>query len=156
MNHTLKVPMRDEANRLLAEAESSNPGPWAQHSRYVAQAAELIAARAGLPQLAPETAFAMGLLHDIGRRAGVSDLRHTLDGYRYLLGLGYADAARICLTHSFPIQDARSGSGVWDCSEDEYQFVEDFLAGAEYSEYDRLLQLCDALALPGGFCLIEK
>jgi hypothetical protein len=153
MNLSLKVPTRDEAGQLMAEAESRNPGRWAQHSRYVAQAAELIAVHAGLD---PEVAFVMGYLHDIGRRAGVTDLRHALDGYRYLLGLGYDDAARICLTHSFPVQDARSGSGVWDCSEEEYQFVADFLLSVDYTEYDRLIQLCDAIAQPDGFCLIEK
>ncbi len=32
----------------------------------------------------------------------------------------------------------------------------DFLAKTEYDDYDRLLQLSDALALPDGLCLIEK
>ncbi len=27
---------------------------------------------------------------------------------------------------------------------------------AVYDDYDRLVQLCDALALPTGFCLLEK
>ena len=27
---------------------------------------------------------------------------------------------------------------------------------AIYDDYDRLVQLCDALALPTGFCLLEK
>ena len=26
----------------------------------------------------------------------------------------------------------------------------------EFDEYDRLIQLCDAVALPSGFCLVEK
>jgi hypothetical protein len=149
-----KVPTREEASRMMAEAERRNPGPWAQHSLFAAQAAELIAARH--PRLDAETAFVLGYLHDIGRREGVTDLRHALDGYRYLMGLGFDDAARICLTHSFPIQDVQSGSGVWDCSEEELQAAAELLAGMEYTEYDRLLQLCDALALPSGFCLIEK
>jgi hypothetical protein len=34
--------------------------------------------------------------------------------------------------------------------------VRQYLARIEYSPYDRLIQLCDALALPDGFCLIEK
>ena len=33
----------------------------------------------------------MGLLHDIGRREGVTGMRHTLDGYRYLLEQGFDD-----------------------------------------------------------------
>jgi len=39
---------------------------------------------------------------------------------------------------------------------EERKFVKDYLAGIEYTEYDRLIQLSDALALPSGFCLIEK
>ena len=31
-----------------------------------------------------------------------------------------------------------------------------FVKDAVYDDYDRLVQLCDALALPNGFCLLEK
>ena len=31
-----------------------------------------------------------------------------------------------------------------------------FVKDAVYDDYDRLVQLCDALALPTGFCLLEK
>ena len=139
---------------MLLQGEKCNPGTWVQHSRYVAQAAELIASRH--PDLDPTTACILGILHDIGRREGVTDLRHTVDGYHYLVNQGYPDAARICLTHSFIIKDIRAYSGKRDCSEADCQFLIDFLAQIEYTEYDRLIQLCDALSLPSGFCLIEK
>ncbi len=148
------VPARAEAERLLAEAEGRNPGPWVEHSRHVAQAAALLAAR--LPGLDADSASALGLLHDIGRREGPSDMRHALDGYRYLSGLGYGQAAQICLTHSHPIRAVDSAAGQWDVSPAEKRFVQAYLAQATYTDYDRLIQLCDALALPGGFCLIEK
>lgn len=35
-------------------------------------------------------------------------------------------------------------------------FIEAFLKSAVYDDYDLLVQLCDALALPTGFCLLEK
>lgn len=35
-------------------------------------------------------------------------------------------------------------------------FLETYLNGLEYDDYDRLLQLCDALAWPPGFVMIEK
>ena len=41
-------------------------------------------------------------------------------------------------------------------SEDDYQFMDNFIKNAIYDDYDRLVQLCDALALPTGFCLLEK
>ena len=36
------------------------------------------------------------------------------------------------------------------------QSVQAFLDGVEYTAYDRLIQLCDALALPEGPVLMEK
>ena len=92
------MPTRARAEEMLGEASALNPGPWVQHSRFAAQAAELIA-RAH-PDLDADQAFVLGLLHDIGRRGGPSGLRHSLDGYRYLLVQGFPGAARICLTHS--------------------------------------------------------
>lgn len=150
----MSMPSIEIAERLLAEGERMNPGPWAQHSRYVALAARLIANE--LPNLDGNSAYVLGLLHDIGRREGVYDMRHVLDGFHFMEAQGYSDAARICLTHSFPIPVARSFSGVCDVTPEELQFVQDYLDSIEYTSYDCLIQLCDALALPTGFCLVEK
>ena len=54
------------------------------------------------------------------------------------------------------IQDVGTSIGTFDMSREDYQFIEEFVAGAVYDDYDRLVQLCDALALPSGFCLLEK
>jgi hypothetical protein len=142
------------AEELLTEAGRLNPGPWVSHSVFVARAAETIARHH--PRLDPRQAFILGYLHDIGRREGPTDMRHILDGYSFLHARGYEDAARICLTHSFPIREVDSYAGKWDCSSEEYEFVKTYLGEAEYTDYDELIQLCDAIALPGGFCLIEK
>ena len=150
----LRVPPVTTAEALLAEAERLNPGPWASHSRYAAAAARILAGY--LPDLQAEAAYSMGLLHDIGRREGVSDMRHIVDGYRFLSTQGFEDAARICLTHSYPIPNARTFTGEWDGTAQELNFVQEYLDRNPYNDYDRLLQLCDALALPTGFCLIEK
>ena len=150
----MNIPELAEAERLLNEAEAKNPGGWADHARYVALAAKNIAEVH--PDLDPETAYILGLLHDIGRQEGSTGMKHILDGYTFLEGLGYSDAARIALTHSYPLQDIKAGSGRWDGSDEELAFVETFLNGVKYDDYDRLLQLCDALAWPSGFVMIEK
>lgn len=150
----MKIPSFLQAQQLLAEAEALNPGPWVAHSVYVAKAASIIAAHH--PRLDSDVALIMGTLHDIGRRFGVTDMRHILDGYRFLCEQGYPDAARICLTHSFPVQKRESAAGKWDCTDRELRFIERFLAEVKLDEYDFLIQLCDALALPSGFTLIEK
>jgi hypothetical protein len=150
----MNIPDLAEAEQLLNEAEAKNPGSWADHARYVALAAKNIAEVH--PRLDAEAAYILGLLHDIGRQEGVTDLRHILDGYTFLKHLGYSDAARICLTHSFPLQSIEAATGNWDGSSEELAFVGAYLGGLEYDDYDRLLQLCDALAWPSGFVLIEK
>lgn len=150
----MRIPTPAEAEAMLAEAARLNPGPWAQHSRHVAEAARAIAGH--LPGLDPEAAWVVGLLHDIGRRAGVTGMRHVLDGYRYLSGLGYEDAARISMTHSFACRHIEEIFGVRDFSPDELDEIEAYLAAVELDDYDRLIQLCDALAMAEGYVLMEK
>ena len=142
------------AQNALSEASASNPGPWTDHSRYVAMACQNIAARCD--NLSADYAYLLGLLHDIGRYAGVTSERHLLDGYRYCMERGWEKAAQICISHAFMIQDIESSIGTFDVSEADYQFMKDFVQTAVYDDYDLLVQLCDSLALPTGFCLLEK
>lgn len=34
--------------------------------------------------------------------------------------------------------------------------MDNFINKTEYDDYDKLIQLCDALSLPSGACIIEK
>lgn len=135
---------RVEAERLLQEAEQCNPGPWGDHSRTAGYIAETIASACG--DMDSEKAYVMGLLHDIGRKFGITGLRHVTDGYRYMKELGYDDIARICLTHSFNNRNLDEYIGKKDISEEETQWLISVLQNIEYDDYDRLIQLCDALA----------
>lgn len=150
----MKVPDRETARNFLLEAEKRNPGNWVPHSLFVAQAAEAIAK--GHPKLDHEVAYVLGCLHDIGRREGVTYMRHAFDGYRFLHAQGYEEAARICITHSFWLQGLDEYPGKGDCTREELEFLKKYIASIEYDEYDWLIQLCDCLALPSGFCLLEK
>lgn len=138
----------------LKKAEKSNPGLWAEHSRYVAKACKNIALCCD--ELSADKAYSLGLLHDIGRYAGVSSEKHLIDGYRYCMELGWVKAAQICITHAFMIQDINTSIGTFDICKEDYKFMKQFIKNAIYDDYDRLVQLCDALALPIGFCLLEK
>ena len=150
----MKIPSRQQAEELIAEAERRNPGPWVAHSRYVGEAAQAIASYH--PELDFETAYILGFLHDIGRYFGVTGMRHSLDGYHFLMEKGFDDAARISMTHSFPVQDIHHVGGEWDCTEEEFEFIRKYLAEIKFNKYDRLIQLCDGISLPTGHCLIEK
>ena len=142
------------AELALKDASSSNPGAWTDHSRYVAEACKNIALRCG--HLSSEQAYIFGLMHDIGRYAGVSSERHLIDGYRYCMQRGWEKAAQICISHAFMIQSIDTSIGTFDVSDEDYLFMKKYIANAVYDDYDRLVQLCDALALPTGFCLLEK
>lgn len=131
-----------------------NPTPWASHARFVAMAAENIARATST--LDPKIAYILGAAHDIGRREGWSDAKHLIDGYRFFMARGFDDAARVCLTHSFPDRNIESYFGAWDIPDEDKAFIAQFIADTEYDEYDRLIQLCDSLALTTGFCLLEK
>ena len=138
-----KYPTREEAESLLKEAESCNPGPWGDHSRIAAHCAEVIAAKSGMNA---EKAYVLGLLHDIGRKFGKRHLGHVSDGYSYMMSLGYDDVARICLTHSFNQKDISKYIGKFDTTEEETKLIVDGLNALELDDYDRLIQLCDSIA----------
>ena len=53
-------------------------------------------------------------------------------------------AAKRCELDCYPAKSQRA------------EFVKAYLGEVEYTAYDELIQLCDALSLPSGFCLIEK
>jgi len=148
------LPTLQEAKILLEEAGKVNPGPWIEHSIYVGKAAQLIAQNC--QDIDSDTALILGMLHDIGRRVGLTGMRHIIDGYNYLKEKGFHEAAKICITHSFDCKDIKSAFGKWDCTEEEYNFVKQYLENTEYDDYDRLIQLCDALAFIDGYYLIEK
>ena len=145
---------RSLAEKALEYAHEANPGPWADHSRYVAQACENIAKHC--PHLDTDDAYIYGILHDIGRNEGVTSERHLLDGYRYCKARGWDKAAQVCISHAFMIKDISTSIGIFDMPQEEKDFMEQFVQHAIYDDYDLLVQLCDALALPTGFCLLEK
>lgn len=132
------IPTREKAEELLRDAETCNPGAWVKHSQAVATCAEKIAAVCG--NMDPEKAFVLGLLHDIGRKFGVKHMGHIYDGYHYMTELGYDEAARICLSHSFSVQKLEDYIGNWDISEEQQAELRKLLGEMVYDDYDRLIR----------------
>lgn len=149
-----KVPQIREAYKYINEAEKMNPGAWINHSIWTAKAASIIASYTR--ELNSEKAFILGLLHDIGRRNGVFQMRHIIDGYNFMTQEGFPYVARISLTHSYPYKDFNAVFGVYDCSDAEKDFIKSYIQNIEFDEYDKLIQLCDSLAFPTGFCILEQ
>lgn len=136
-------PTRAQAFSILMEAEKRNPGPWVQHSICVANCAVKIAS---ICDMNARKAYILGLLHDIGRKFGVTHFAHVVDGYKYMMELGYNESARICLTHSFPTQSMDDYIGEFDVTENVKNIFSQLLNNCQYNDYDRLIQLCDCLA----------
>ncbi len=143
-----------EAEEILVWAQSSNPGRWIGHSKYTGLACRLIAEHC--PDMDPEKAYTAGLLHDIGRYVGVVRGRHQIEGYRICMERGWDANARICLTHSQVLKDLTKSLDYWDISEEDFEFFNHYIQDIEFDDYDLLVQLGDCLALPSGFCIIEK
>lgn len=146
-------PSMQEANDLLDWALQENPGIWGDHVRTAARAAASIASQSGMNE---ERCYILALLHDIGRYKGPSGLAHTLAGYRLLMAAGWEKPALICLTHSFPIKDIAYFNGLCDCSLEDTKEITAILSQCEYDDEIRLIQLCDAISLPGGVTIMEK
>ena len=145
-------PTREQSMGWLDWADQKNPGPWRKHAETAARAAQRIAEAT---EMDAELAWHMGLLHDIGRYEGVTAFRHVIAGYRFILGEGFPEIARICLTHSFPYGNVRTEyCGEFDVPDEDIVLAEKALVDA--NDYDKLIQLCDAISMPEGVCLMEK
>lgn len=150
----MKVPTIKQAEIFLAEAEKLNPSPWVAHNKVAGECAKAIAEKCD--DLNSDIAYVLGLLHDIGRRFGVTDMRHIVDGYNFMNEQGFEDSARISLTHSFPFKNIGAYNGENDCTAEESALIQSFIDDIEYNDYDRLIQLCDAISFPKGSTYIEK
>lgn len=115
-----------ELNCRTAETElewagKRNPGKWTEHSRFAALACKNIAARC--TDLSADMAYCFGLMHDIGRYAGVTSEKHLIDGYRFCMERGWEKAAQICISHAFMIQDIKTSIGTFDVSDDLWSIL---------------------------------
>lgn len=144
----------EKALELLLDAKNTNPGAWVNHSLIAAHCAREIAKHC--EDLAEDKAYALGLIHDLGRKFGQRHLGHVIDGYSYLLKLGFSEAAQICLTHSFHHQSLEGYIGEVDVTKEELHTLTEALSSAKLTDYDRLIQLCDALAGASGVLDIEE
>ena len=103
-----------------------------------------------------EKAYVLGLLHDIGRKFGKRHLGHVSDGYSYMMKLGHEEAARVCLSHSFHRRNVDDYVGNFDTSEAELKLIKEKLKEMDYDDYDRLIQLCDAIGGSEGVMDMEE
>lgn len=147
------LPTVEEAVNELQIAGKLNPGPWVAHSMNVGLAARNIAEK--IPDMDSQKARILGLLHDIGRRVGIVSIpRHVYEGYKYCMQKGWDEAARICMTHSYV--NMREWDGYEPETFEEKEIKNFIMSCGKADKYDRLIQLCDSLAVDYGFVILEK
>ena len=146
------LPTIDEAKKELEIAEQLNPGPWTAHSLNVAIAARNIARK--VPGMDENKAYILGMFHDIGRRVGVVTIpEHVYEGYKYAMNKGWDEVARISMTHSYPLmKEEFSYSPITE----EERVIKEYITICQADDYDKLIQICDALATDYGFVILEK
>ena len=146
------LPTEDEALKELEIAGKLNPGPWVKHSINAGIAARNIAEK--VPGMDSGKAYVLGLLHDIGRRVGVVDIpTHVYEGYKYCMSKGWDEAAKICMTHSYLLMKDEFS---YEPETEQEKAIKSFIMGCQADDYDRLIQLCDSLAVDYGFVILEK
>ena len=146
------LPSIEEAFKELNTAYELNPGPWTKHSENVGIAARNIAHK--IEGLDEDKAYILGVMHDIGRRVGIVDIpTHVYEGYRFCMEKGWDEAAKICMTHSYLRMKEEFN---YDPESDVEKAIKDYILDCEIDDYDRLIQLCDALAVDYGFVILEK
>lgn len=142
------VKMRTEQPRFAFYAEKL----YRSHCCLVACCAEIIASR--LEDIDGRKAYILGLLHDYGKMISDAEnleLFHGLTGYRTLMKMGFDEAARICLTHTFPNKDFKLSEYGYP----EMRKTKNILTKIEFDDYDCLIQLCDLLVNGLGFVKIK-
>ena len=146
------IPSKEEALEELRIAEEMNPGPWAKHSLNVGIAARNIAAK--IDGMDADRAFIFGVLHDIGRRVGIVNIpTHIYAGYEYCMQKGWDEVARICMTHSYLLMKEEF---CYEPERDIEKEIKKYIISTEADDYDKLIQLCDSLAVDYGFVILEK
>lgn len=114
-----------------------------KHVFNVAKIAEAIALHSK-GRLDADTAYSLGLLHDIGRIKDetVTKVPHGIEGFNYLTEHGYPDLAPICLTHGFLDKNIKAEDFPTYSSE-QLNTVKTYLQTREYNDYDYVIQLAD-------------
>ena len=140
--HRLVAGLADEINAMhIRKADSFG------HYLRVAQNAQGLAKT--LPHLNPEKAYIMGLVHDYGQADERKNKKyfHGLIGYQKLMAMGYDEAARACLVHSFFEWEKITPECYHSYDKDAILECARLLSQRPFDDYDRLIHLADLMAV---------
>ena len=124
----------------------SNPRIIFEHGVHIHNVAKITEAIAKNTDgiLNPDTAYVLGLIHDIGRIKDetVTGIPHCVEGYRYLNEVGFQGVAPISITHCFRNKNFQTSDYPTYCPK-LLGKVKEYLDTIEYNDYDRIVQIAD-------------
>ena len=155
--------LREKAEGVFAWAveQRTDPykGPWVRHSQQTARFCEEVARkmRENGCDIDVDMAYACGLLHDTGRYEAVDNgMHHVVAGYEVLNERGLTIPAEVALTHTFYGYGRVAYDEYWrEMSADDIELITNFMTEHKTSDYDRLVQLADNMALTSGIVTID-
>lgn len=131
----------------------------AVHIFNVAKIAEYIAKQtaASPDSLDPDTAYILGLIHDIGRIKDETKTKvpHGLEGFNFLVRKGLKKLAPISLTHNF-VSKQINPDDFPVYSKQQIRLAKSYLSDIEYNDYDRLIQLADTFSRGNEILSIQE
>lgn len=149
--HGLVANLADEFHRL----HMNTYGNFGHYLRVAKNAQKIALA---IPGLNPDKAYIMGLLHDYGQAAEVGDKHyfHGLIGYQQLLAMGYDEAARAALVHSFFENEEITPESYHSYDRQSIIKCAEILRLRPFDDYDRLVHLADLTATGSKATTIER
>lgn len=157
----MTLPTREEAHKIVMSMGQDLPYVQRHYmqcfSHYlrVAKNAEAIAKT--LDHLDSEKAYIIGLLHDYGKVDEFRDknMFHGLSGYKRLMAMGYDEAARAALVHSFFEKEKITPERYVSYSRKDILECAKLLEKTPFDDYDRLIHLADLLAMSTHAVTVE-
>ena len=159
---------REKADELFSWALTQPRASldWQNHSRAVAKVCEKVAEKAGMDK---DLAYAKGLLHDFYKSIErdteqyvevdgekIPAMTHPFKGYKLLMEMGFPEAARAALTHTFyNVDEFYNGGFDARLTPDDIAFFKEWLSENEFDDYDKLAQLADSMASWKGVMTID-
>ncbi len=140
-----KTEILDRLNQARTENPKRNEG-WVLHSIAVGNTAGKLATAFNEKghKFDVDKITKFGYIHDIGKYVGDFAI-HPVNGYKYLKKLGYdPEYCEVSITHSFVNNDPFCMFSDF-MQADRDKFVIDFVKKHQFTDVDRLLNLCDCM-----------
>lgn len=149
----MTLPTKEEAHKILMdmgqELQALNIHYMQSFGHYLRVAKNAFGIAEILKHLDADKAYIMGLLHDYGQIDEAMDKKnfHGLSGYKRLMAMGYDEAARAALVHSFFEKEKITPERYESYNKEAIIKCAELLEKTPFDDYDRLVHMADLMAV---------